>query len=147
MYTDYYFQVNIEAYTVGNIPLPVLGNKQQQPFIQKATIMLAKNKNLHTLSSKFLALLKSEFALDKFSKKLEQWYTLDFTAFIAELAKKKIILTLKQKAQWMDYFEQQKSLATVIKSIIDTTDREIDQMVYALYGLTSDEIALVEGVK
>ena len=28
---------------------------------------------------------------------------------------------------------------------IDATDRQIDQLVYALYGLTDEEIALVEG--
>jgi len=28
---------------------------------------------------------------------------------------------------------------------IDATDKQIDQLVYALYGLTDEEIALVEG--
>jgi len=28
---------------------------------------------------------------------------------------------------------------------ISATDRQIDQLVYQLYGLTADEIALVEG--
>lgn len=28
---------------------------------------------------------------------------------------------------------------------IDTTDKQIDQLVYALYSLTDEEIALVEG--
>ncbi len=34
---------------------------------------------------------------------------------------------------------------TVIQRQIDTTDRQIDQLVYELYGLTDAEIALVEG--
>ncbi len=29
--------------------------------------------------------------------------------------------------------------------MIDTTDKEIDQMVYQLYGLTDEEIEIVEG--
>jgi len=32
-----------------------------------------------------------------------------------------------------------------LKAEIDRLDAEIDQMVYALYGLTPDEIAIVEG--
>jgi len=28
---------------------------------------------------------------------------------------------------------------------IDATDRQIDQLVYELYGLTEDELAIVEG--
>jgi hypothetical protein len=31
-----------------------------------------------------------------------------------------------------------------LKTQIDQTDREIDRMVYALYGLTEEEIAIVE---
>lgn len=33
---------------------------------------------------------------------------------------------------------------TVIQRQIDATDREIDQLVYGLYGLTDKEIAIVE---
>jgi len=33
----------------------------------------------------------------------------------------------------------------VIQRQIDGTDREIDRLVYELYGLTKDEIAIVEG--
>ena len=33
---------------------------------------------------------------------------------------------------------------TFLQKQIDATDREIDQLVYQLYGLTPDEIALIE---
>jgi type II restriction/modification system DNA methylase subunit YeeA len=33
---------------------------------------------------------------------------------------------------------------TVVKRQIDATDREIDALVYELYGLTDDEIRIVE---
>ena len=35
----------------------------------------------------------------------------------------------------------------VIQRQIDATDREIDRLVYDLYGLTKEEIAIVEGAK
>ena len=34
---------------------------------------------------------------------------------------------------------------TVIERQIEATDREIDRLVYELYGLTNKEIAIVEG--
>jgi len=34
---------------------------------------------------------------------------------------------------------------TVLQRQIEATDREIDRLVYELYGLTDDEIAVVEG--
>jgi hypothetical protein len=54
------------------------------------------------------------------------------------------VLSLSQKAEWEDYFlaEQQKALE--LKAQIDQTDKEIDQMVYDLYGLTKEEIEIVE---
>jgi hypothetical protein len=125
-------------------PIKKVTNSQQLPFIEKVEIMLSKNAELHNQQENFLALLKSELRLEKISSKLEQWYTLDFSTFCQELAKKKINLALGRKAEWMEHFEKQKTIAAKLKSIIDTTDREIDQLVYELYGLTSDEIAAVE---
>lgn len=42
-------------------------------------------------------------------------------------------------------FENEKAKANAIQQVIDTTDKEIDQMVYQLYSLTEDEIKIVEG--
>lgn len=46
--------------------------------------------------------------------------------------------------EWMDVFETKKEEAQALKSEIDKTDKEIDQMVYELYGLTAEEIQIVE---
>jgi type II restriction/modification system DNA methylase subunit YeeA len=39
---------------------------------------------------------------------------------------------------------ESKSEKATLQNAVDATDREIDQLVYALYELTKDEIALVE---
>ncbi|KAF0234224.1 MAG: type I restriction-modification system methyltransferase, partial [Prolixibacteraceae bacterium] len=76
--------------------------------------------------------------------KLADWYKLSYTIFIAELGKKKIKLSLADEAEWEDYFNGQKQKAQTLKSEIEKTDREIDRMVYGLYGLTEEEIKIVE---
>lgn len=45
----------------------------------------------------------------------------------------------------MHYFEAEKQKANSIQQLIHQTDKEIDAMVYTLYGLTNEEIAIVEG--
>ncbi len=45
----------------------------------------------------------------------------------------------------MELFEDNKKRALELKAEIDKTDKEIDQMVYELYGLTEEEIKIVEG--
>ena len=41
-------------------------------------------------------------------------------------------------------FNEQKQKAAQLKTEIEKTDHDIDQMVYELYGLTEAEIAIVE---
>jgi hypothetical protein len=53
-------------------------------------------------------------------------------------------LTKKDEFEWMELFEENKKKALDLKTQIDQTDKEIDKMVYALYGLTEEEIQIVE---
>ena len=134
----------IKGYQLKQLPIKEISLENQQPFIEKADQMLSLNKELQEISEKFQRNLQREFTLETLSKKLQNWYELSFADFLKELAKAKLNLTLSQKADWEDYFlaEQQKAIS--IKSQIDQTDKEIDQMVYELYGLTEEEIKIVE---
>ena len=126
------------------LPIKIISFENQQPFIEKADQMLSLNKELQELSAKFQRNLQREFSLETLSKKLQNWYELSFAEFLKELAKAKLNLTLSQKAEWEDYFLAEQQKAVSIKSKIDQTDKEIDQMVYNLYGLTKEEIEIVE---
>ena len=52
-------------------------------------------------------------------------------------------LPLPAQAEWMQYFESEKVKANAIQQLIDKTDKEIDEIVYQLYGLTEEEIRVV----
>jgi len=77
-------------------------------------------------------------------KKLQDWYMLTYAEFLKELEKKKVKLTLSQKSEWEDYFTQEATKVLALKNEIDTTDKAIDKMVYELYGLTEEEIEIVD---
>ena len=96
------------------------------------------------ISQKFISLLQSDFNLEKPSKKIEEFYSLTGSEFEKELNKNKIILLGVQKEDWLDRFERFKKQALDLKSKIDQTDKEIDRRVYELYGLTQEEIQIVE---
>ena len=129
-----------------NIPIKVLAYELQRPFIEKADLMLSLNKELQELSQKFQRTLQRKFELNDLPKKLEDWYLLSYADFIKELAKKKIKLSLSDEAEWEEYFNIESKKAQALKSQIDATDKEIDQLVYKLYDLTEEEIAIVEKV-
>ena len=129
-----------------NVPIPNISENKKQPFIEKADQMLSLNKELQEVSAKFQRNLQREFSLEALSKKLQNWYELSFADFLKELSKSKGSrpLGLSEKAEWEDYFLQEQQKAISIKSKIEQTDAAIDQMVYELYGLTEEEIEIVE---
>jgi hypothetical protein len=53
-------------------------------------------------------------------------------------------LTKKDEFEWLDLFEENKQKAQALQTKITQTAKEIDAMVYELYGLTEDEIKIVE---
>jgi len=124
-------------------PLPEIPDNPNV-IIDKVNSILSLNKNLQDISEKFKRTLQREFNLEKFSKKLENWFELNYADFLKELKKQKVELSLSQKSEWEDYFILQQQEAISLKSEIEITDREIDQMVYELYGLTEEEIKIVE---
>lgn len=131
---------------IRNLPILKIDINNQQPFIVKADLMLHLNKQLQDQSQKFQRTLERKFSLSELPKKLQDWYLLSYSDFINELAKKKIKLSLSEEAEWESYFTSEAKKALDLKAQIEKTDKEIDQMVYALYELTEDEIKIVEGV-
>ena len=132
---------------VRNIPLVEVSVESQQSFIEKADLMLSLNKDLQEQSQKFQRTIQRKFELDELPKKLQDWYLLSYGDFVKELAKKKIKLSLAQESDWEEYFITEATKLKAIKSEIEATDKIIDAMVYELYGLTKEEIAIVESAK
>jgi len=135
---------------IRNFPIIEILNSKQHSFVEIADKILSINKDFQQITQKFTTYFSSQYNLEKLSGKLEKWYELSFVDFIKELNKaikavKGTPLTKKDEFEWMDLFEENKKKALEIKAEIDKTDKEIDQMVYELYGLTEDEIKIVEG--
>jgi hypothetical protein len=130
--------------TVNVKKLPFILSKNQQPFIEKADQMLSMNKELQEASQKFQRTIQRKFNLEDLPKKLQDWYVLSYSDFIKELAKKKVKLSLSEEAEWEDYFMQESKKALDLKAQIYATDKAIDAMVYELYGLSEEEIGIIE---
>jgi hypothetical protein len=135
---------NLTKLAFESIPIPNISKINQKPFIEKANEMLLLIKTLHKQQAKVVNMLQRDFGLEKPNKKLETWYELSLQDFFKELAKAKIVLSTNQKDEVQEYFETNQKQAIAIKNEIVATDKAIDTMVYALYGLTEEEISIVE---
>ena len=139
----------VKAFHIGLLPYFDLQKSQQAMFIVKVETMLQLNQEILARVRKFVSYIKSQFSNNKGLGKIEKWYEMHFSDFIKELNKlvktsNGNTLTKKDEFEWLELFEENKKKALDIKSQIDQTEKEIDRMVYELYGLTEEEIQIVE---
>jgi REP element-mobilizing transposase RayT len=133
-----------------NIPIACSTRQQKDNLEFKVDLILKYENDFRIQTQKLSAYISSQYHIEKLSGKLSSWYELDFSDFIKELNKsiktaKGTPLTKKDEFEWMELFEENKKKALALKAEIDRRDKEIDKMVYELYGLTEEEIRIVEG--
>jgi len=129
---------------VRNMPLVEITLEQQQPFIDLADKMLFLNSDLQTNRQQFLNLLSNNFPNLKITGILESFDELEFKQLMAELAKQKISIPLKEQKEWEEQFNEYKQTCCNLAKQIADTDKEIDRMIYELYGLDQKEINIIE---
>jgi type I restriction-modification system DNA methylase subunit len=137
-------QVKIDY--VNEIPLFKLDEIEQNPFIEKADKMISLKEDLVKEINGFKNWLQREpYNIDKFSKKLDKYYELSFEDFLIELKKKRVDTKLRKTQELLkNEFEESINVINPLLQQINGTDSEIDQMVYDLYGLTNEEIKIIE---
>jgi type I restriction-modification system DNA methylase subunit len=128
-----------------NTNIKVISLDKQKEFIFKYDLMKNNLERIEKLSSNYLNLLSSKFFHIELNKRIREWHNLSPKDFFKELEKQKVKLSLSEQSEWLQYFEEQKSIALAIKVKIEQTEKEIDQMVYKLYELTEEEIKIVDG--
>jgi hypothetical protein len=128
-----------------HFPVPKANEEETSLLANYAAKRTRLTSELQNAVTKFQRTLQRRFNLADLSLKLKEWHQLTFTEFTKELAKKKVKLSLADESDWEDYFNEQKQKAQTLKTEIDHSDREIDRMVYELYGLTEEEVGIVEG--
>lgn len=130
-------RVKLDANKMVNVPIPVLSEEKKAPFISLADKMLKLNKQLQEKVQKFVDLMKTtlnvEVKNDVFDKSENE--------FMKKIEQKTSVSKLEE---WLLLFRQYKAEAKALKDEIESTDKTIDAMVYKLYGLSKDEIKIVE---
>lgn len=123
-------------------------------YLAEQMVNLHKSKNREIKS--FLTFLENEIgtSVDSLSNKttIQEYYQNNFTKFIDVLVKNKSKIkegyNPKGPAHYKTLQEWYTDSCSKIKPLldqIDATDALIDQIVYKLYGLTPEEITIVEG--
>jgi type I restriction-modification system DNA methylase subunit len=133
--------------------------EKQNPFKQFSEELQSNYRELNLMGSKFSTFFQSAIRINQIPRKLQNWHNLEFGEFIKELNKaikatnkERIkegleeipVLTKKDEFEWLELFEENKKKVQELQAQINQTEKEIDSMVYELYGLTEEEIKIVE---
>lgn len=118
-------------------------NVDQQPLEKLTDLQMLQVGQLQEKRTRFLHRLSENFEGIKITTALQTFDQLDFKGFVSELKKQKIKLSLVQQDEWEDYFNQYRQACQELSEQIQTTDNEIDNKVFDLYGLTQEEREIV----
>ena len=131
-------------------PLPNNADSQHQAeIIEKVDKLFEDRGKLNIVKHSFSKYLQSQFQDEPLGKKLINWHKLEFDDFITDLnnrAKKTISrkLTKSDEIEWLEIFDKKKAEVQLLEEEINITETEINQTVYELYGLSEEEIRIVE---
>lgn len=126
------------------LPVPKCSQDAQVELAGKAEQVSQKNDDCIALTARFLRHLTSKHPGLQATKKLEAWPSLSFADFLKEVKKQKVAWSLREEAEWMGYFEEEQRAAQALQDEAQRLDAEIDRLVYTLYGLTEEEVEVVE---
>lgn len=135
--------INFTPDLVRTLPIPSIP-ENVQPYFELTETMLSLNSDLQQKRSRFLRRLQDNFEGVKMTSALEQFDAMKFAEFLKELKKQKITLSLSRQDEWEEYFNQYKTDCNNLSAEIAATDNAIDFKVYKLYGLTYDEVLVID---
>ncbi len=134
-----YLEVKPQYFT--NIPVPEFDNRYRKELESYTEKVIRATKALKISSARFEGLVGSEYSIEKWPTKLNQWWRLDFSNFLKSL---KLKLSLQQQDDLLALFEKYRNECLELDNSIKQNEQEINNLIYKLYDLTLDEIKIIE---
>ncbi len=131
----------INRSTIDQLPLVEIPNHISNQLADRADDISTIKKELESKNIRFQNLISSEYALEKWPTKLSHWWKFNFDDFVSQLRLK---LSLQQKDELLGLYDKYHVECIKLDNQIHQTNQDIDQLVYKLYNLSPEEIAIVE---
>ncbi|PTV94684.1 TaqI restriction endonuclease [Rhodobacter aestuarii] len=131
------------------LPMPTIAAsaKSELEWLAKAASEAAQERlTLQTALTRRIPDLCPPGRAPKLTTRLQEWWTLpDFAAFRAEVKKVfKADIPLAERSEWEDWITRDRAEIARLSAEIAKAEAQIDAIVYTLFDLTPDEIALLE---
>ena len=134
---------------VEKLPIPAWRDHQRIDLVaaaDRADITAQSRLKLQTSLTRRIPDLCPPGRDPKLTTRLQEWWTLpDFAAFRAEVKKVfKADIPLTERSDWEDWITRDRAEIARMSAEIAQCEAEMDRIVYDLFDLTADEIALLE---
>lgn len=139
----------LRAHYMESLPIPNMGDdekKQLSKLGDRCTYIAEKRLMIQTALTRRIPDLCPPGREPKLTTRLQEWWTLpDFATFRAEVKKVfKADIPLAERSTWEDWLTRDRAEIARMSAEIANAEAQIDSIVYGLFDLTPDEIALLE---
>lgn len=133
---------------VNKIPIPTLNDEQKNTLEELSKQCQSLSEQRYNIQYNFRRRLPDLCSAEqtfKLSKKLDQWWMLDFDNFQKEIKKSfKGVIPLAERNEWHDYFDAEQRKSADLSQQLVQLENQLNQEVYALFQLSNEEVALLE---
>jgi len=138
--------INFSPDLIRSLPIPVIDDVSLQKIKLLYDDLRIVYDNINKLKYNFAKIISSDFEISKPSGKIQKWYELNWNSFILEIKKLNGKLDKKKQLDWIDFFNENQNK---IKHIINDSNCKIaliNEFVYGLYNLSTEQILMLEDV-
>lgn len=124
---------------------PIVDETKSDNIVNLVKDQLLKTNLLNKNITRFKYRIISNFNIKQITKKINLFYTLEFSELIKEinrLTNNKI--TFQEQDELEDYFDKYKKEIIILQKRIKENEEKINQIVYELYDLNKEEIDIIE---
>lgn len=141
----------LRAQYVETVPIPAwtgIARAELAAASEQASTAAQERLTLQTALTRRIPDLCPPDRAPKLTTRLREWWTLpDFAAFRAEVKNVfKADIPLADRSAWEDWITRDRAEIARLTAEITKAEAQIDSIVYGLFDLTPDEIALLESV-
>ncbi|WP_458404459.1 Eco57I restriction-modification methylase domain-containing protein [Methanobrevibacter sp.] len=134
----------IKKIYIEQIPLPELSEDIELELSILVDNIQNKQYSLSAEISNFIKWIRRTFNLENISNKLLKYYELDFNLFFKEITKITNILQREKQELLENEFNNSLNIVFSLQNEIQELESKINEIVYQLYELAPEEIAIIE---
>ena len=143
------WRLELRVQYVETVPIPPATDAQKAELADLARRAQATTEQRYALQQDITCRIPDlvpRGAPAKLTTKLKEWWNLpDFAAFQAEVKKALMAdIPLRERSEWGNWITENRTKIHALSADIARIEADINRKVYALFDLTSAEIALLE---